>query len=32
MRDNEPFHISEKTIEFIKRANISEWNEWPSKN
>ena len=30
MRDNVPSHISEKTIEFIKRAKINEWKEWPA--
>ena len=30
MRDNAPSHISEKTIEFIKRAKINEWKEWPA--
>ena len=30
MRDNAPSHISEKTIEFIKRAKINEWKEWPT--
>ena len=30
MRDNTPSHISEKTIEFIKRAQINEWKEWPA--
>ena len=28
MRDNSPFHLSEKTIEFIKRSKINEWKEW----
>ena len=32
MRDNTPSHISEKTIEFIKRAKINEWKEWPAYN
>ena len=27
MKDNETSHISEKTIEFIKRAKINEWKE-----
>ena len=30
MRDNAPSHISGKTIEFIKRAKINEWKEWPA--
>ena len=30
MRDNAPSHICEKTIEFIKRAKINEWKEWPA--
>ena len=30
MRDNAPSHISEKTIEFINRAKINEWKEWPA--
>ena len=30
MRDNAPFFIIENTIEIIKRANISEWEEWPA--
>ena len=30
MRDNSPSHISEKTIEFIKRAKVNECKEWPA--
>ena len=30
IRDNAPSHISVKTIEFIKRAKINEWKEWPA--
>ena len=32
MRDNAPSHISKKTKEFIKRAKINEWKEWPAYN
>ena len=29
MRNKTPFHISEKTIEFINIAKINERKEWP---
>ena len=30
MRDNTSSHISENTIEFIKRTKINEWLDWPA--
>ena len=29
MRDNGPYHVSDKTAEYMKLVKIKEWKNWP---